>query len=133
MFLQRQNTLVSTGSSGGGDHEPKSSKAAGSHGGNGKAKARSPSGGGGSGGINCNTNKSSDSGRGSGAGSSHGGTVADSPISSPDVTGECPLLRLTLCSFTSTFSLSPMPRSRAHAPPPPCQRLVDQHEDPVRV
>ena len=103
MLLQRQNTLASTGSSsgGGGDHDPKSSKAAGSHGGNGKAKARSPSGGGGggSGGINCNTNKSSDSGRGSGAGSSHGGTVADSPISSPDVTGEFLLLCLTLTTL----------------------------------
>ena len=50
-------------------------------------RSLSGSGSGGGGGINCNTNKSSDSGRGSGAGSSHGG-VADSPISSPDVTGK---------------------------------------------
>ena len=92
-FLQRQNTLASTGS----DHDPKSSKANG-----GKSKVRSLSGsgsGGGSGGINCNTNKSSDSGRGSGAGSSHGG-VADSPISSPDVTGKISLLLAFPCDFS---------------------------------
>ena len=87
-FLQRQNTLASTGS----DHDPKSSKA---NGGKSKVRSLSGSGSGGGGGINCNTNKSSDSGRGSGAGSSHGG-VADSPISSPDVTGEdCYLLAIS--------------------------------------
>ena len=102
-FLQRQNTLASTGS----DHDPKSSKANG-----GKSKVRSLSGsgsGGGSGGINCNTNKSSDSGRGSGAGSSHGG-VADSPISSPDVTGKVALKLAFSCDFPLFQARNPAAR-----------------------